>query len=137
MSETDSNQQLEVYTKPEGGFFSLTSITEAYKKALSVAYPATRDIADEFSGRIPDIVNKARQRVSDLVFNVQELKWEIEQARRTIVETNDKLHALLNQEEIKDDPLEWDIEEQKKNIDGPPEKPTKRYYTPKNQEELA
>ncbi|KAK0665497.1 hypothetical protein QBC41DRAFT_349593 [Cercophora samala] len=127
MAENDSTQ-LEVYAKPEGGFRALTSLSDAYKKVLRVAYPATKDIADEFSNKIPDFVNRARQRVSDLVFMVQELKWEIEQARRTIVETNDKLHALLNQDDIKEDPLVWDLDEQTKVIDAPPVKRTTRFY---------
>ncbi|KAK4171595.1 hypothetical protein QBC36DRAFT_315626 [Triangularia setosa] len=116
------SSQLEVYTKPEGGFKALETITDAYKRVLNVAYPATRDIADEFTAKIPDFVKRARQRVSDLVFVIQELKWEIEQARITIVETNDKLHALLNEQDIKDDPLEWDKEEEARRIMEKPER---------------
>ncbi|KAK0737254.1 hypothetical protein B0T21DRAFT_160650 [Apiosordaria backusii] len=112
-----------VYEAPTGGFRALNAISDAYTKVLRVAYPATRDIAKEVSNRTSDIVEKARQRVSDLVFVVQELKWEIEEARRTIVETNETLHRLLTENDGTEDPLQWDKEEEVKPIT---EKPVKR-----------
>ncbi len=83
------------YEKPTNGFKPLDALGDKYEKVLHVAYPATGHLTEEIETLIPAFVKNAKDRIELLVLLVQGLRWEIEEARKQLVEANKKLHTLL------------------------------------------
>lgn len=108
------------YKAPDGGFLGLATIREGYTKLFNLVYPATRDITSEIEQQIPVFVQKAKQRVADLIFVIQTLRWQMEDARQVLIATNYRLHRMLRYQ-AGEDPKKWDEGEEHKP--APKDKP--------------
>ncbi|KAK3295424.1 uncharacterized protein B0H64DRAFT_145608 [Chaetomium fimeti] len=69
------------YTRPDGGFKSVKSITDINTKTLQLAYPAARDIAKELDGYALEYIKQAKARIDELVVVAQHLRWENEKLK--------------------------------------------------------
>jgi len=96
-------------TPENGGFLRLANgaLRESYTKIFSLVYPATRDITSEIETQIPIFVQRAKQRVADLIFIIQTLRWQMEDARKVLIATNYRLHRMLRYSG-NEDPTKWD-----------------------------
>ncbi|KAK5652113.1 hypothetical protein OQA88_10755 [Cercophora sp. LCS_1] len=114
------------YKKPDSGYGQLQAgqveRDPVYTSSMYNAYSTTHDLALDLQAELPLFVQKAHNRVKDLVRIIQGLRRELYEARQEVIRVNQRLHDVLHRQLVLDDPTGW--EEGLENGMGGGEQPT-------------